>query len=161
MITIASDAQWEKFCQVLGNPPWTRREQLATAAGRKAAEDELDQHIAEWTKEHDHYEAMELLQNAGVAAGAVISGLDVLSDSHLAAREFLLAIDKVEAGTHLYPGFVPRFSPDPSVLHRPAPCFGEHNDYVFGKILGLPSQEVETLVKERVISKEPILPTLG
>lgn len=159
MITIASDTQWEKFCQVLGNPPWTRREQLATAAGRKAVEDELDRHIAEWTKAQDHYEAMELLQKAGVAAGAVISGLEVLSDAQLAAREFLLAVDKVEAGTHLYPGFIPRFSPDASALHRPAPCFGEHNAHVFGTILGLPPQEVETLVKERIISQEPIFPS--
>jgi len=29
---------------------------------------------------------------------------------------------------------------------------------VFGKILGLPPQEVETLVRERIISKEPIFP---
>ena len=158
MITIASDSQWEKFCQALGNPTWTQREQFATAAGRKAAEDELDRHIAEWTKTHDHYEAMELLQNAGIAAGAVISGLEVLSDAHLSTREFLLPIDKAEAGTHLYPGFIPRFSPDASTLERPAPCFGEHNEYVFGKILGLPPQEVETLVRERIISKEPIFP---
>jgi crotonobetainyl-CoA:carnitine CoA-transferase CaiB-like acyl-CoA transferase len=158
MITITSDAQWEKFCQVLGGPAWARREQFATAAGRKAAEDELDRHIAEWTKEHDHYEAMELLQNAGVAAGAVISGLEVLSDAHLAAREFLLPIDKAEAGTHMYPGFVPRFSPGVSTVERPAPCFGEHNDYVFGTILRLSAQEVEALVGERIISKEPIFP---
>ncbi|HXG18637.1 MAG TPA: CoA transferase [Methylomirabilota bacterium] len=158
MITVASDAQWEKFCQALGNPAWTRAEGLRTLAGRKAVEDELDRHIAEWTKEHDHYEAMELLQQAGVAAGAVISGLEVLSDAHLAAREFLLAVDKAEAGTHLYPGFVPRFQPDASELRTPPPCFGEHNDYVFGEILGLPPQEVEALVQERIISKAPIFP---
>src|SRR5215510_8493120 len=65
MITIASDEQWEKFCQVLGNPSWARREQFATVAGRKAAEDELDRHIAAWTTEHEHYEVMESFQKAG------------------------------------------------------------------------------------------------
>ena len=161
VISVASDAQWERFCQALGSPAWTRDKKFATAAGRKAAEDELDRHISAWTAEHDHYEAMELLQNARVAAGAVLSGPEILSDAHLAAREFLLAIDKAHAGMHLYPGFAPRFSPRASALHLPAPCFGEHNAYVFGSLLGLPAEEIEELVKERILSAEPIFPTLS
>ena len=94
MITIASDAEWQKFCQVLGNPAWSRNESFATAAGRKAAEDELDAHIAAWTKNHEHTALMEQLQQAGVTAGAVLSGPQVMSDTQLAAREFLLAIDR-------------------------------------------------------------------
>jgi crotonobetainyl-CoA:carnitine CoA-transferase CaiB-like acyl-CoA transferase len=161
VISVGSDTQWERFCQALGNPAWARAQKFVTAAGRKAAEDELDEHISTWTKEHDHHEVMELLQNAGVAAGAVLSGPEILSDAHLAAREFLLAIDRAEAGTHLYPGFVPRFSPNASAVHLPAPCFGEHNAYVFGTLLGLPSEEIAVLAKERIISVEPIFPTLS
>jgi crotonobetainyl-CoA:carnitine CoA-transferase CaiB-like acyl-CoA transferase len=161
VISIASDTQWERLCQALGNPGWAREQKFATAAGRKAAEDELDRHLTAWTKQYDHYQVMELLQNAGVAAGAVLSGPEILSDAHLAAREFLLAIDKAHAGMHLYPGFVPSFSPDASAVHLPAPCFGEHNEYVFGTLLGLPGEEIEQLAKERIISTEPIFPTLS
>jgi crotonobetainyl-CoA:carnitine CoA-transferase CaiB-like acyl-CoA transferase len=161
VIAVASDTQWEKFRQALGDPDWAREKRFATQAGRKAAEDELDRHITAWTGEHEHYEVMEILQTAGVAAGAVLSGTEILSDAHLAAREFLLAIDKAEAGAHLYPGFVPRFQPSPSVLRRPAPCFGEHNEYVFGTILGLPVEEIAALVEERIISSEPIFPMLS
>jgi len=161
VISVASDAQWEKFRQALGDPSWVREKRFATQAGRKAVEDELDRHITAWTTQYGYYEAMEILQNAGVAAGAVLSSTDVLSDAHVGAREFLLAIDKAEAGTHLYPGFVPRFSPQASALRFPAPCFGEHNEYVFGTLLGLPAGEIEELTKERIISTEPIFPTLS
>lgn len=161
VIAVASEAHWEKFRQALGDPAWAREKKFATAAGRKAAETELDGSISAWTREHEHYAVMELLQQAGVAAGAVLSGPEILSDAHLAAREFLLAIDKAEAGTHLYPGFVPRFRPGPSALRFAAPCFGEHNAYVFGTILGLPAPEIEALTKERIISTEPIFPTLS
>jgi len=160
VISVASDAQWEKFCKALGDPAWAREKKFATVTGRKAAEDELDRSITTWTKEHEHYEVMEILQNAGVAAGAVLSGPEILSDAHLTAREFLLAIDRAEAGTHFYPGFIPRFQPSPSVLHMPAPCFGEHNAYVFGTLLGLSGGEIEALVRDRIISTEPIFPTL-
>jgi len=161
VITITSDAQWKNFRSALGNPPWAQEEKFATLAGRKAAEDELDDLITAWTKEHDHYVVMELLQKAGIAAGAVLSGPEILSDAHLAAREFLLAVEKAEAGMHLYPGFVPRFAGDRFALRLPPPCFGEHNAYVFGSLLGLPTEEIAKLTEERIISQEPIFPTLG
>ena len=101
---------------------------------------------------------MEQLQQTGVTAGAVLSGPEVMSDSHLAAREFLLAIDREEAGMHLYPGFVPTFHTTPSEVHHPAPCFGEHNAKVFGEILGLAEEEIQQLESERIISQEPVLP---
>ena len=161
VITVTSDVEWEKFCRAIGDTQWARGEKFATAPGRKAAEDELDGYIAAWTKEHEHYEVMELLQKAGVAAGAVLSGPEILSDAHLATREFLLPIEKAEAGTHLYPGFIPRFHPRPSAVRLPPPCFGEHNAYVFGTILGLSAEEIEELAMERIISTEPIFPTLS
>jgi crotonobetainyl-CoA:carnitine CoA-transferase CaiB-like acyl-CoA transferase len=161
VIAVTSDAEWEKFRHALGDPQWTREEKFATVGGRKAGEDELDGYVAAWTKEHDHHEVMELLQQAGVAAGAVLSSPEILSDAHLAAREFLLAIDKAQAGTHFYPGFVPRFHPRSSAMRLPPPCFGEHNAYVFETILGLSAEEIEGLAKERIISAEPIFPTLS
>jgi crotonobetainyl-CoA:carnitine CoA-transferase CaiB-like acyl-CoA transferase len=160
VIAVTSDAQWDTFRRALGDPPWARAEKFTTMAGRKAAEDELDRYIAAWTQERDHYEVMEILQRAGVPAGAALSGPEILSDAHLAAREFLLAIEKAEAGTHLYPGFVPRFHHTPTTA-RPAPCFGEHNAYVFGTLLGLSADERARLAAERVISQEPIFPTLS
>lgn len=161
VIAVTSDADWEKLCHALGDPVWAREEKFATAAGRKAFEDGLDGYITAWTQEHDPYEVMEILQKAGVAAGAVLSGPQILGDPHFAAREFLLAIEKAEAGTHLYPGFVPRFHSTPCALRLPAPCFGEHHDYIFGTLLRLSAEEIERLEKERIISTEPLFPTLS
>ena len=157
-ITVASDEEWQHFCQVLGNPSWVQDERYATAEGRKAAEDTLDEQIATWTQDQEHLAVMDLLQQAGVTAGALLSGPEVMSDAHLAAREFLLAIDRPEAGMHLYPGFVPKFHTTPSEVRMPAPCFGEHNTDVFAGILGLSAEEIQELEKERIISQEPILP---
>ncbi len=161
VIAVASDTEWEKFRSMLGDPEWAREEQLATFAGRKASEDDLDRHITAWTKERDPYDVMETLQKAGIAAGPVLSGPQIFGDSHLAEREFLLAIDKAEAGTHLYPGFVPRFHNTPTELRMPAPCFGEHHSYILGQVLGLSSEDMETLEKEGIISTEPLFPTLS
>ena len=159
VIAVASDEIWERLRFALSDPAWGRDERFATTQGRKTTEEEIDRPLTAWTQEHESAAVMETLQNAGVAAGTALSGPGILGDPHLADREFLLGIDKAEAGTHFYPGFVPRFSPEPSTVRRPAPCFGEHNTYVFRSILGLSAEEVDQLEAQRIISTEPIFPT--
>ncbi len=159
-IAVTSDEDWRSFCHVLGNPDWAQNGQFDTTQGRKAAEDELDQYISVWTQEQEATALMERLQEADVAAGVVLSGAGVLSDPHLAAREFLLTIEKEETGPHFYPGFVPRFSDTPSVVRRPAPSFGKHNERIFGSLLGLSKEEIQRLSNEGIISTEPLFPSL-
>ena len=36
-------------------------------------------------------------------------------------------------------------------IERGGPCLGEHNDYVFGELLGLDAAEIEKLREEKVI----------
>ena len=44
-------------------------ERFATAKSRRANHDEIDRFISDWTAERDHYQVMEIMQKAGVAAG--------------------------------------------------------------------------------------------
>jgi crotonobetainyl-CoA:carnitine CoA-transferase CaiB-like acyl-CoA transferase len=34
---------------------------------------------------------------------------------------------------------------------------GEHNEYVLGKLLGMPEEEIASLEKERIIGKDPVI----
>jgi hypothetical protein len=42
-----------------------------------------------------------------------------------------------------------------SRLDRGAPCDGEDNDYVYGELLGMSSQEIKALAEEGVIGITP------
>ena len=44
-----------------------------------------------------------------------------------------------------------RFSRTPARLERWTPQLGEHNDYVFGDLLGLSRDEIRELVEAKVI----------
>jgi benzylsuccinate CoA-transferase BbsF subunit len=95
---------------------------------------------------------METLQAAGVPAGVVQSAQDVLeNDPHLKARGYYVYLDHPEAGRTAYdgPGF--RLSKTPGRLLSPAPCLGEHTDFVCKEVLHMDDEEIAQLVMENTL----------
>ncbi len=147
-ITITNDQEWEGFSRAIGNPDWTKDERFSDSLRRYQNHDDLDRHIGEWTREHDAYEVMFLLQREGVPAGPVIDEKDAYSDPHLRARGFFQELTHVDAGTHLYPGLSFRMSKTPNSIGRPPVRLGEHNEYVYKELLGVSNEEYAELEKE-------------
>ncbi|TET38611.1 MAG: CoA transferase [Dehalococcoidia bacterium] len=157
VIAISSDEEWRSFCHVMGDPPWTEDERFADTLSRWQNQEELDQLIEDWTSQYDHYELMNRLQQAGVKAGAVLDVAELMEDPHLRERGFFERLSHPEAGTHLYPGLSWRMAVTPGRLRLPAPCFGEHNQYVFGELLGMSEEELLRMAEEGVTASEPLL----
>ena len=147
-ITIRTDEEWEGFCRALGNPDWTREEKFADALSRWRHHDELDKHIEEWTKRHNHFAVMNMLQKEGVAAGPVEHPDDAYNDQQMKERNFFEQITHPECGTHLYPGIPFRMSRTPNRIRCPATRLGEHNEYVYKELLGISEEEYAKLEKE-------------
>ena len=151
VISVTSDGEWEGLCRAMGNPPWTNEQRFVTNRGRLNNHDELDELIEKWTLSHDNYEVMHILQNEGVPAGPVMDQRDAYHDPQLRARGFFEDVTHPETGTHSYPGMLWKMSKSPLSIRRPAPCLGEHNEYVFKEIIGLSEEEMVKLEKELVI----------
>jgi benzylsuccinate CoA-transferase BbsF subunit len=95
---------------------------------------------------------MTAMQNAGVPAGVVETGQDLLDrDPQLKHRGTFTELDHPDGGryrTQAGPHFLlsrTRFDV------KRAPRLGEHNEYVFKGILGLADEDYQKLVKEGVI----------
>lgn len=157
-IAVSSDEEWQNLCTVIGNPPWTREDRFADGLSRRHNQDDLDKLLEEWTSQHDHYEVMNTLQKAGVAAGAYLTGAELLTDPHLRERGTFQMVDRAIVGTHPYP--IPtapiKFSQTPVKIRRPAPLLGEHNDYVLGELLGMSAEEIQGLADDKIIGTEPL-----
>ncbi len=149
-IAAFTDADWRGMDQALGSPSWAADAKFATLAARKQHEDELEAHVTAWTSERTAEDAMEQLQAHGVPAGVVQNGRDVLDrDEHLKARQYYEYLDHPEAGRTAHDGAPFRLSSTPGWLSGPAPCLGEHNEYVCKEILGLSDDEIaEALVEQ-------------
>ncbi|MBI4641243.1 MAG: CoA transferase [Candidatus Tectomicrobia bacterium] len=151
VIAISSDDEWERFCQALGNPAWTKDEKFSTVPGRWKYQDEIDQQIEGWTVHYEPREVMENLQSAGVPAGMVSTIRDLVHDPHMKARGYFEQVPMTNFGPQLFPGVPWKFSKTPTPIRMPSPQFGEHNDYVFGQLLGKSNEELEALKRDRVI----------
>lgn len=150
-IAIATDEEWKAFCEVVGFPEWANDERFADAYSRWQNQEELDKLIGSWTANYTHYEVMEMLQKVGVAATPSFNSEELYNDPHLRARDFWAEVDHPLIGKQTVVAPTWKLSRTPAEVRRHGPLFGEHNQYVFGELLGLDTSEIERLIEEKVI----------
>jgi crotonobetainyl-CoA:carnitine CoA-transferase CaiB-like acyl-CoA transferase len=85
----------------------------------------------------------------------VLSIPEVFADEHLRARGFFEPVSHPIAGVWDIDGSPWHMSESPAHIRLPAPCFAEHNRYVFGELLGLSGEEIAQLQAEGVTGTTP------
>jgi len=155
VITIASEHDWIEFIKVLQKPDWANDPRFATNDNRKKYHEELDKLISMWTCQHDNYEIMRLLQEAGIAAAPVLESGELFKDPHFEARGFYETSVHAYTGTKLLPGTAYKMSRTPGGTRWSAPLFGEHNAYVLKDLLKLSDADIAELTQKGIIGNEP------
>ena len=156
-ITCRDDADWGALVDAMGAPQWATSRELATATGRAAYVDVVEQGLREWTATLQRSEVAELLQKAGVPAGELLTALESIENEHYLARGFRVELDQPGVVTeHIVldgPGFSgSKMSP---VYIAKAPWVGEHTRRVCQDLLEMDSDEIERLVSEGALEVTP------
>ncbi|MBI4498172.1 MAG: CoA transferase [Chloroflexi bacterium] len=158
VISIDDDDAWQRLCQAMGKPDLAADPRFTTVVGRREHHDALDRMITAWTEQYEHYQVMDLLQQHGIAAGAVLDAKEVTENPHMAARGYFKPLHHPDVGSFNHPGIPYKLSRTQGELRRPAPALGEHNREVYQDLLGLSAEEVAALEAEGLIGTIP-LPT--
>ena len=159
VIAVRTDEEWHAFCQVIGEPEWTRGGQYSTFIARKENEDGLDRLIGEWTKDYTPEQVMAMMQAAGVPAAVVLtSGEGIVNDPQAKHREAFRWLKHQEIGPMLHNSPSYRLSKTPANIWKAAPCLGEDNEYVYKEILGYSDDDIAELLIEGVITTEADVP---
>ncbi len=156
IITIFNDEEWQGFCTAIGNPKWCQDPKFADAVSRLKNQDELDKHITAWTKQHDAYAIMHLLQAHGVPAGPLMTEKMVYEDHHVLDHDFFIEETQQWCGTHKYTGYTAKMlrTPRKNRADMPPTGLGQYNEYVFKEILKLTDAEYQELIDEEYIGTE-------
>jgi crotonobetainyl-CoA:carnitine CoA-transferase CaiB-like acyl-CoA transferase len=150
-IAVRSEDEWRAFCQATSHPEWRDDPRFADAYRRQQHRAELDALITAWTSQCTPYEVMDILQAVGVAAMPVMNLEDQFRDPHLREREIHVESEHPKVGLEFLHGIPWRLSETPGRIRRPAPLLGEHNQYVFRDLLGLPESEIQRLTEAGAI----------
>jgi benzylsuccinate CoA-transferase BbsF subunit len=150
-IAVANQVEWDGLCGAMGSPPWTRDAKFADQYLRRQHSDELDAHLANWTRTHEHLALAKELQAAGVAAGPVLDSVELHEDPHLWEWGYLRKIEHHEVGTRILPNMPVRMSNVPELNYSMPPDLGQHNREIFGGLLGLSDAEINLLMEQKVI----------
>jgi CoA:oxalate CoA-transferase len=151
MITPTSDALWRRFIKAIG------REELISdprfkndlARGKNAAF--IDQIVKKWVAQRTVDEVVTTLQGAGVPCEQVNSVYQLIDDPQVKARQMIIDFDHPGLGRIPLPGIPIKLSLTPGCIGSPAPKLGEHNEEIYGKLLGLDAAKLHQLKQEGII----------
>jgi crotonobetainyl-CoA:carnitine CoA-transferase CaiB-like acyl-CoA transferase len=150
-LSVRSDEEWQRLCDLAGFADLSRDSEYAEASGRRRHHEQLDARIAEWTRQHDKFELMLLLQNAGVPAGAVVDARELLEDPQLRELNFYVEAQSSAGARYRMPGTPFSFDGKRRTSWDVAAGPGEHGPQLLRDLLGCAEQEIRDLTTAGVV----------
>ena len=150
-IACRDDNDWESLRSVIDHPKLGAAD-FETLAGRLAHQDTIDEAINDWTSTRNRWPIASELQDVGVPAAPVLRPAERI-DGDIATNHWGLwpMVDHAEMGGVRVDGQPVHFTKTDWSIDRATPTLGQDNNYVFGELLGLGSDEIEQLADEGVI----------
>jgi len=142
---------WQKLVKMMSNPDWAEAELFKNPATRSLHQDDCNKLIELWTREYTMAEIDRLGMEYDVPLAPVRTVKELVADEQLAYRNFFTEIDHPVAGRFKYPGAPYKLSVTPWEIKRRAPLLGEHNEEVYGQLLGFNRQELVNMKQAGII----------
>jgi crotonobetainyl-CoA:carnitine CoA-transferase CaiB-like acyl-CoA transferase len=147
-IACRDQRDWEAFADAVAEP-WTGEARFRSLDLRLANQAALDALVSAWTRERGHFAAQALLRARGVPASAVQSPEDRIDhDTDNTAWGLWPKVRHPEIGEVGVDGMPMHLSETDWSITRGAPCLGEHNQEVYGGLLGLDAGTLAELKRE-------------
>ena len=153
-ISAGADGMFAQVLGMIGRPELATDDRFAERPNRAKHYKELDAEITAWTSKHTMAEIVEELDRRDVAVSAVRTPHEAETDPVALERgdTVLLEHPTVGLAKDVYaPGFPVVFSGSHVAYDRPAPLLGQHNEDVYGKMLGYSSEQLVELKSAGVI----------
>ncbi|NQV21156.1 MAG: CoA transferase [Rhodospirillales bacterium] len=153
-VATVTDDDWNNLLRAIGRDDLLDDPRYARLPDRHKCVDEVESLVEGWVKIRSRDEIVDILQSHKVACGPVLSMDEALASEQLRARDMLIPLsrpDGEEVPGAVGVGIPIRFAEDPVQFDAPAPVLGQHNDDVYGSLLGLDAAEISRLKDAGVI----------
>ncbi|MBL8631322.1 MAG: CoA transferase [Rhodospirillaceae bacterium] len=137
LIAANQDTVFRRLAEAMGRPELGTDEKYATHTARGIRQKELDDLIGEWTKTKTVKELEDLMDKNSVPSGLIYRAPEMLADAHFKAREAIIEVADKTLGTLKMQNTFPKLSSTPGKVRWTGPDLGEHNEEIYGGILGM------------------------
>jgi crotonobetainyl-CoA:carnitine CoA-transferase CaiB-like acyl-CoA transferase len=151
VICTITDPQWQKVLQAMGREDLIGEQRYATRENRTKNMDGVDGLVQAWCKEKTVEEVFAILKKFGVPCSPLPTFDQVANDPHLLSRDMIVEVDQPVSGKVKLIGSVYKMSKTPGDRKKRVADVGEHNEEIYGGLLGIDAQEMQMLKKESVI----------
>jgi formyl-CoA transferase len=142
--------QFQRLLDVIGRSELKGDPRYIDQNARSTREPEVNAMISAWTTTLDKYEAMRLLSEAKVPAGAIRDTAELLADPDFVARGVMQVVEHPTLGPIQLMGWpVKHDGQHPQI--RPAPLLGQHTEEVLQGWLGLDAGAQKQLAEDGVV----------
>jgi formyl-CoA transferase len=151
MIGANQDTVFARLATAMDAPALAEDARYRDHAARGEHQQDLDALISRWTATFTTRELLERLEKFGIPSGLIYRTADMLEDPHFAAREAIITTEHPAFGKLRMQNVAPRLSASPGSVRTPAPELGQHNEEIYGQLLGLDAAAREELRASGVI----------
>ena len=161
-LTVETDAQWHRLAGLMAADGIPADPRFADAAGRRANRGAINAAVERWTRDRDADDLTRKLQEHGIACGPVLNSRDLLLDEHLTHRGFHQRVEHpAPMGVRPIMGRPWKLKHRTAAIRKPAPAYGEDSNDILREVLGMATQQIETLlasgaIRDRAGPQKPI-----
>ena len=140
-----NDTQWSALKTVMQHPEWAASEDFDNVQGRLTHKRAIEENLSAWTQEQDAYDLMQRCQAAGVPAGVVQDGADLMErDPQLAKAKFSRPMEDVhpDLGPTWVDALPIHFNATPCDQYQRVRVIGEDNAAVLEDWLAMSAHDV-------------------
>ncbi|MBV9860062.1 MAG: CoA transferase [Alphaproteobacteria bacterium] len=146
----ANPQHWERLLKIMGREDLIGDSRFTSPQERFKNHQAVDEMIAEWTRHHDKMTVMTRLGDAGIPAGAVLDTMELSEDPDLNRRGTFVTVKHPVRGDFKMPGWPVKMS-ECAVPITAAPLLGADTEEVYGTLLDLSAEEIQSLREDKAI----------
>jgi crotonobetainyl-CoA:carnitine CoA-transferase CaiB-like acyl-CoA transferase len=135
----------------IGRPELRDDPEFSEPLRRVANRHEVDGLVADWVRSLPLDEVLRRFDEQGVAAGPVYDAEQLMNDPQMIARNTFVPVPDEDLGVVRVQAPVARLSDSPGRIDHLGRNVGEDNDYVYGKFLDLPADNISALQDAGII----------
>jgi succinyl-CoA:(S)-malate CoA-transferase subunit B len=150
-IACTSDKIFARLAELRGEPALAGEGKWGKVKNRERHRAEVDAWVAQWTRNYDLEELVVSCIKFDVPCAPVYSIADMFKDPQYKARENIIYFKDSRIGEIAMPNVCPRLSDTPGSIEWLGPELGQHNEEVYGGLLGMSDEELRRFRERGVI----------